>query len=189
MISSCSSPSGANPIESIKFTTSRSALSTKARSLPTCAMPHVVAVRLGDRDVELVADATLDCEQHLSFALERMILRQEQGQPHDADDHDDTPPPPTRSPRARNDQRTRRLRLKLLFDRRLAAHGLGLGRGQLAQNRFHLESLDDVVGLHVVEVFERDTAFVALCDFAGVVLEALEGGELAFPYGAAVAHQ
>src|SRR5208283_401440 len=91
--------------------------------------------------------------------------------------------------RARTDQRLRSLRLKLLFDGRLTAHGLGLGRGELAQNRFHLESFDDVVGFNVVEIFERDTAFVALRDFARIVLEALERGELAFPYRAAVADQ
>src|SRR5208337_3644025 len=74
------------------------AIAADLRDAQLGALPQVVAVGLGDGDVELVADASLDRAQHLSFALERMILRQKQGQPHDADDHDDTPPPPTRRP-------------------------------------------------------------------------------------------
>src|SRR5208282_6818204 len=93
------------------------AIAADLRDAQLGALPHVVAVRLGDRDVELVADATLDCEQHLSFALERMILRQEQGQPHDADDHDDSPPPPTRATAARppRGQPTRGLKAEAAF--------------------------------------------------------------------------
>src|ERR1019366_9370088 len=74
------------------------AIAADLRDAQLGALPQVVAVGLGDGDVELVADASLDRAQHLSFALERMILRQKQGQPHDADDHDDTPLPPTRRP-------------------------------------------------------------------------------------------
>ena len=42
-----------------------------------------------------------------------------------------------------------------------------------------LKGFDDVADLDVVEVFEADAAFVALDHFAGVVLEALEGADLA----------
>src|ERR1019366_6944073 len=195
MISSCSSPSGTKPSESIKFTTSRSAPSTNARSLPTCAMPNSARCHmswLSDSAIEtlnllrtraLIARSTCRLPLSECFSGRNRVSRM-------------TPmtmmirPFPQRAgPRARSGPRSRSLGLKLLFDGGLTAHGLGLGRGELAQNRFHLESFDDVVGFHVVEIFERDTPFVALRDFAHVVLEALEGGELAFPYRAAVADQ
>src|SRR6266481_9018745 len=79
--------------------------------------------------------------------------------------------------------------LELFFDRGRTAHTRSVRRGELAQNRFHLEGFDNVVRFHVVEILERDTAFVALRDFARVVLEALQGRELAFPYRAPVADQ
>src|SRR5581483_5453227 len=41
------------------------------------ALPHVVPVGLSNRDVELVADTVLDGPEHLPFALERMVFRQE----------------------------------------------------------------------------------------------------------------
>src|SRR4029077_17834606 len=40
-------------------------------------LPHIVIGRLGDRDVELVAHAILDRAQHVTLALERMVIRQE----------------------------------------------------------------------------------------------------------------
>src|SRR5713101_296781 len=92
--------------------------------------------------------------------------------------------------RARGDRKLH-LRLELLFDRRgLAAHRLsGLRRGKLAQYGFHLEVLDHVIGLDVVEVLESDAAFVTGLDFARVVLEALERTDFAVPYDPPVAHQ
>src|SRR5271168_999018 len=79
--------------------------------------------------------------------------------------------------------------LKLFFDRGRAAYSLRFRRRKLAQDGFHLEGFDNVAGFHVVEILQRDTAFVTLRDFARVVLEALQRRELAFPYRAPVADQ
>ena len=59
--------------------------------------------------------------------------------------------------------------------------GLRRGRGrQLVERRAldlaRLECLEHVAFLHVVVVLEEDAALEALCDLAGVVLEALELG-------------
>src|SRR5579859_2210805 len=82
------------------------------------------------------------------------------------------------------------LGLHWLFDATAGtAHRLRLGNRELAQNGFHLEVLDDVAGLDVVEVLEPDTTFVAGEDFAGVILEAAQRADLAFPDDAAVAHE
>src|SRR6266851_278424 len=92
--------------------------------------------------------------------------------------------------RARGDRKSH-LRLELLFDRRgLAAYRLRwLRRGELAQYGFHLEVLDHVIGLDVVEVLESDAAFVTGLDLARVVLEALERTDFAVPHDPPVAHQ
>ena len=52
-----------------------------------------------------------------------------------------------------------------------------------------LEGFDDVADLDVVEVLQAHAAFVALDHFAGVVLEALEGADLAGVDHHAVAEQ
>src|SRR5579871_2461274 len=51
------------------------------------ALPQIVIVGLGNRDVELVAHAILNRAQHLALALERMIVGQEQGQAKNSNDH------------------------------------------------------------------------------------------------------
>jgi hypothetical protein len=50
-------------------------------------LPHIMTVGFRDRYIELVSYAILDRPQDLAFALKRMILRQEQGKPYDADYH------------------------------------------------------------------------------------------------------
>ncbi len=42
----------------------------------------------------------------------------------------------------------------------------------------HDEGLENIADLDIIELFKSDTAFVALCHFLGVVLEALERGDL-----------
>src|SRR5579864_7440896 len=96
-----------------------------------------------------------------------MVLGKKESKLQNPDDHRTTPPNP--GPGMRDASQARlalgaigKLRLELLFDRRgLAAHRLRwLRRGKLAQYGFHLEVLDHVIGLDVVEVLESDTAFV-----------------------------
>lgn len=53
----------------------------------------------------------------------------------------------------------------------------------------HFEGFDNIADLDVVEVFEADAALVALEDFADVVLEAAERGNLAVVHNHAVAEQ
>src|SRR5712692_1232045 len=193
MISSCSSPSGAIPSESIKFTTSRSALSTKARSLPTWQMPNSARCHISwpsDSEIEtlnllrtrsLIARSTCRLPFREWFSGRNRVSRI-------------TPTTMIRpllhaTNSARPGRPHKRSRLELFLDRGRAAHSLRFRRGELAQNRFHLEGFDNVVRFHVVEILERDTAFVALRDFARVVLEALQRRELAFPYRAPIADQ
>src|ERR1700722_19062584 len=187
MISRCSSPSGAIASESIKFTTSRRALSTNARSLPTWQMPNSARCHISwpsDSAIEtlnllrtraLIARSTCRLPFREWFSGRNRVSRI-------------TPTTmirpllharriiPTRPGRPRKLIRvvTASSSLELFFDRGRAAQVLRFRRSKLAQNRFHLKSFDNVVGLHVVEVLERDTAFVALRYFARVVLEALE---------------
>src|SRR5713101_8216099 len=194
MISSCSSPSGASASESMKFTTSRRALSTKARSLPTWQMPNSARCHMSwpsDSAIEtlnllrtrsLIARSTCRLPFSEWFSGRNRVSRI-------------TPTTMMIRPllhatnSARPGRPHKRSGLELFFDRGRTAHSLRFRRGELAQNRFHLEGFDNVVGFHVVEVLERDTAFVALRDFARVILEALQGRELAFPYRAPVADQ
>src|SRR4051794_16975576 len=51
------------------------------------------------------------------------------------------------------------------------------------------EGLDDVAALQVLVVLQADTALVAGLHFADVVLEALQGGDLALPDDRAVAQE
>src|SRR4029453_6652578 len=53
----------------------------------------------------------------------------------------------------------------------------------------HLEHFDDVANLDVVEVLQADTALEPGLHLGDVVLEAAQGGELAFPHDDAVANQ
>src|SRR5579871_1891533 len=51
------------------------------------ALPHIVVVRLRDRNIELGAHASLDCAEHLPLAFERVILGQVEGESQDTDNH------------------------------------------------------------------------------------------------------
>src|SRR6202521_5814390 len=51
------------------------------------ALPEIVIAGFGDRDVELLPYTSLDRAEHLTLALERMVLRDEQREPQNADDH------------------------------------------------------------------------------------------------------
>src|SRR5882672_2167763 len=199
MISSCSSPSGARASESMKLTTSRKALSTKARSLPTWQMPSSARCHISwpsDSAIEtlnllrtrsLIARSTCRLPFSEWFSGRNRVSRitpttmirpllHARRIRRVRDDRTDGPP---RRPSG----------LELFLDRGRTAHSLRFRRGELAQNRFHLEGFDNVFRFHVVKILERDTAFVALRHFARVVLEALQGRELAFPYRAPVADQ
>src|SRR6185503_12669082 len=90
------------------------------------ALPEVVVLALGDRDVELVLHARLDGAQHAALALQRMVLGQEQRQTEHADHHGPV----------------RRLRRALRRLRRLRR-----GRAQPAGDLLDLERLDHVADL------------------------------------------
>src|SRR3989449_7066831 len=52
-----------------------------------CALPVIVVGAFRDRDVELILYARLDGPQHAAFALERVILGEQQLEPEHADHH------------------------------------------------------------------------------------------------------
>src|SRR5260370_14867147 len=126
-----------------------------------------------------------------------MVLGKKKSKLQTPDDHRTTSQSRSRharrisGPAGSRGDRNAHLRLELLFDRRgLAAYRLRwLRRGELAQYGFHLEVLDHVIGLDVVEVLESDAAFVTGLDLARVVLEALERTDFAVPPDPPVAHQ
>src|SRR5260370_18104236 len=156
----------------MKLTTSRSSLSTMARTLPTWQMPNSARCHISwpsDSAIEtlnllrtrsLIARSTCRLPFSEWFSGRNRVSRI-------------TPTTMIRPllharriRRVRDDRTNGRPRrpsgLELFFDRGRTAHSLRVRRAQLAQNRFHLEGFANSVGCHVVEVLERDTAFVAL---------------------------
>jgi hypothetical protein len=53
-------------------------------------LPQIVFVALGDRHIELIADASFDFPQYCAFVLERVTLRQIERQPQHPHNHEAT---------------------------------------------------------------------------------------------------
>src|SRR5213594_644407 len=103
------------------------------------ALPVIVVGALRDRDVELVLHARLDGPQHAAFALERVILGEQQLEPEHADHHRY----PSRNTRAAPAARASGGPLG-----RLSA--LGRGGCEPAGHLLHLVGFDHVARLHVL---------------------------------------
>src|SRR3989449_3823017 len=99
------------------------------------ALPVIVVGAFRDRDVELVLYARLDGPQHAAFALERVILGEQQLEPEHADHHG-----PARRASGRALGRLR---------------ALGRGGCEPAGHLLHLVGLDHVARLHVLVAPER----------------------------------
>src|SRR5262245_23072054 len=115
------------------------------------ALPEVLVLHLGNRDVEPGLEAVGDATEHLPLRLQRAGVRDLQGEACDADEHGCT------SPRSRGVAR-------------LEQAGPGL---------LDLEVLDDVEVLEIREPLDTDAALEALLHLAHVVLEAFQAGHLA----------
>src|SRR5262249_16335453 len=83
------------------------------------------------------------------------------------------------------------LGLKLLLHRSSCrtTDYLGPWRTEFAQNRFHLEVLDDIAWFDITEILESDTAFVTSQYLARIIFKAAQGGNAAVPYHTPIAYQ
>src|SRR5579864_3384200 len=202
----------------MKLTTSRSAESTNARSLPTWQMPSSARCHRSwpsdsaietlnlERTRSLIARSTwrlplrewfsgkksVSCKTPTTIdqpsAPPALTLAPRPARTRPLERPRGDTPPHARASKARRPA-FKRLSLGMLLGRGVPAHSVRARRFELARDRFHFERLDHVVGLDVVVVLQADTAFVARADLARVVLEAAQRADLAFPYDAAVAHQ
>src|SRR3989442_11388260 len=118
------------------------------------ALPVIVVGPFRDRDVELVLYARLDGPQHAAFALERVILGEQQLEPEHADHHG-----PARRASGRALGRLR---------------ALGRGGCEPTGPPLHLVGLDHVARLHVLVALERHSALLAPRHLPHVLFEALE---------------
>jgi hypothetical protein len=124
-------------------------------------LPQIVFITLGDRYIELVADASFNFPQHGAFVFERVTLCQIERQPQYSHDHEGTSDSP------------------LYFLR---------SRLQATQDLLEFVGLDHISSFDILEVLQADATFSSCRNFTDVVLETTQAGNTALMDNSAVTH-